>query len=227
LAPADTDTPTLPPQRLTALADGVFAIVMTLLVFQLAVPVVADDDGLAAELAEMWPEFLIYVLSFLVLGVFWLMHHLIFDILERYDTTLIWLNILFLMFASLVPFSTRLFIEHGATTVTALVYGMNMMLVFATALGIFSYATRGHRLVARQLDPQIVRGGRRMGVVYMATLLVSMAVALISPVVSYALYGLFVLAIIAFTLLGRAETVVLLPPAADAETTADPAPRSR
>ena len=211
MARADTDTPTIPPQRLIALADGVFAIVMTLLVFGLAVPLATDGQDLAAELAEMWPEFLIYLLSFLVLGVFWLVHHLIFDTVERYDTTLIWLNIVFLMLASLVPFSTRLFIEHGAVTVTALVYGANLGLLFAIAWATFSYVTVGNRLTARDLDPDIGRGGRRMGYIYVTVMLVATAVSLLSPVAAFILYGGFVMTIIIFTLLGRAEAVVILP----------------
>lgn len=211
MARPDTDTPTISPHRLIALADGVFAIVMTLLVFELAVPLATDGQDLAAELAEMWPEFLIYALSFLVLGVFWLVHHLIFDTVERYDTTLIWLNILFLMLASLVPFATRLFIEHGAVTVTALVYGANVGLLFATAWATFSYVTAGNRLTASDLDPAIVRGGRRMGYVYMAVMIVATAFSPVSPVAAFILYGAFVMTIIIFTLIGRAQAVVILP----------------
>ena len=188
---------------------------MTLLVFGLAVPLATDGQDLAAELAEMWPEFLIYVLSFLVLGVFWLVHHLIFDTVQRYDTTLIWLNIVFLMLASLVPFSTRLFIEHGAVTVTAVVYGANTGLVFAIAWATFLYVTVENRLTASDLDPDIIRGGRRMGYVYMAVMVVATAVSLISPVAAFILYGAFVMTIIIFTLLGRAEAVVILPETSD------------
>ena len=211
MARLDAETPTIPPQRLIALADGVFAIVMTLLVFQLTVPVATETDRLGSALAEMWPEFLIYVLSFLVLGLFWLIHHLVFDPVERYDTTLIWLNILYLMFASLVPFSTGLFIEHGAVTVTALIYGANMTLIFATAWAIFAYATTGHRLASSDLDPEVTRGATRMGFVYMAVMVVAMAVSLVSPVAAYVLYGLFVVTVIVFTMVGRAEVVMILP----------------
>ncbi len=211
MAQPETETPTIPPQRLIALADGVFAIVMTLLVFQLTVPVAAETDRLGSALAEMWPEFLIYVLSFLVLGLFWLIHHLIFDPVERYDTTLIWLNILYLMLASLVPFSTGLFIEHGAVTVTALIYGANMAAVFATAWAIFAYATTGYRLASRDLDSEVRRGATRMGFVYMAVILVAMAISLVSPVAAYVLYGLFVVIVIIFTMVGRADVVMILP----------------
>ena len=220
---------------------------MTLLVFGLAVPLATDGQDLAAELAEMWPEFLIYVLSFLVLGVFWLVHHLIFDTVQRYDTTLIWLNIVFLMLASLVPFSTRLFIEHGAVTVIAVVYGaidelhqsfvpgrdvsfldwiadsVGALLVVSAlvlvwsreARATFLYVTVENRLTASDLDPDIIRGGRRMGYVYMAVMVVATAVSLISPVAAFILYGAFVMTIIIFTLLGRAEAVVILPETSD------------
>ena len=220
MARPETDTPTIPPQRLIALADGVFAIVMTLLVFELAVPLATDDQDLASELGQMWPELLIYVLSFLVLGVFWLMHHLIFDTVERYDTTLIWLNIVYLMLASLVPFSTRLFIEHGAVTATALVYGVNIGLLFATAWATFSYVTTENRLTAEDLDPAIVRGGRRMGYVYLAMTILATSVSVISPVAAFIIYGAFVMTIIIFTLVGRAEAVVLLP-GSSGKTTGD------
>lgn len=221
MAEPDSNTPVIPPQRLIALADGVFAIVMTLLVFELAVPLANDDQDLASELAEMWPEFLIYVLSFLALGVFWLMHHLIFDRVERYDTTLIWLNISFLMFASLIPFSTRLFIEHGASTVTALVYGANLVLLFAMALATFAYAAGDNRLTADDLDSAVVRGARRMGFAYLAIVVVAMVISLVSPVAAFILYGVFVLTIIIFTMLGRAEVVVILPGASSTPSTKD------
>ena len=76
------------PHRILALTDGVYAIVMTILVLELAVPLVtgtAINKELSHGLLEMWPEFLIYGLSFFVLGMFWLMHHFIFDFVNRYS----------------------------------------------------------------------------------------------------------------------------------------------
>ncbi|NTV80265.1 MAG: DUF1211 domain-containing protein, partial [Candidatus Aminicenantes bacterium] len=68
------EAPVISPERLKALADGVFAIVMTLLVLELSVPVakgLSKETGLLRELGKLWPEFLIYGLSFMILGVFW------------------------------------------------------------------------------------------------------------------------------------------------------------
>lgn len=93
--------------RLETLADGVFAIVMTLLVFELRIP---ELPGAAA--ADLWaavvllgPSLLSFIVSFLVLGVYWVGHHSQFQHIRRADQTLLWLNILFLMCVSLVPFS--------------------------------------------------------------------------------------------------------------------------
>jgi uncharacterized membrane protein len=208
---SSTTEPAIPPTRLVALGDGVFAIVMTLLVFQLTVPVLAEDQTLPEALLDMWPDFAMYMLSFLVLGVFWVIHHVLFDVIQRYDTTLVWLNIGFLMFAALVPFSTGLFTEHGATTATAVVYGLTMMSVFATGWAIFSYATRDRRLVAADLDEGLIKGGRLMGMAYMAFMVPSLAVSLLSPTASFVLYGVMVLTIIVATLVGRGEVVLLWP----------------
>lgn len=225
------EDPAVSPQRLQALADGVFAIVMTLLVFELGVPLVADTregDGLGAALRDMWPEFLGYVLSFLVLGVFWLMHHMIFDAIKRYDTTLVWLNIVFLMFAAFIPFSTALFGEHGATTITAIVYGLNMLLVFDLGWAIWVYATSGYRLVEADLDPDLVHGGRVMGGVYTLIMVPPLLIAIAFPVVSFVLYGFVVAAFIVATMLGRGEVVTIWPTRSRAQTeAAEPRDRSK
>ncbi len=179
---------------------------MTLLVLELSVPAVSADE-LAEALAAMWPEFLMYALSLLVLGVYWLMHHMIFDSIDRHDPTLAWLNVTFLMFAALVPFATALIVEHGAVRSTALLYGLDMLAMFFTGWAMWTYAAAGHRLVADSLDERLVRGARRMGVLYCVVLAVPLGLAFISPVTAMVVYGAVVSAFIGFTVAGRWETV--------------------
>jgi hypothetical protein len=102
-----------------------------------------------------------------------------------------------------------LFAEYGATTTTAVVYGLNMISVFGIGWAIFSYATGHRRLVAADLDRDLVRGGILMGVAYMAFMITSLAVSFISPVASFALYGVMVVTIIVTTIVGRGEVVLL------------------
>ncbi len=206
------------PERLRALADGVFAIVMTLLVLELGVPVVkglSSNTELLHQLVEMWPEFLIYGLSFMILGIFWVIHHTIYAEVKRYDTTLVWLNILFLMFVSLVPFSTALVGKNGFIKVTAVIYGINMLLLFNLGWVTFAFITGGRRLVGEGFDPHIIKGGRRMGLVYTLIMVPAIAFAFVNPKVSFIIYALFVLAFIVFTLLGKGEVAMIMPVPSD------------
>ena len=202
------------PDRLRALADGVIAIVMTLLVLELSVPVVtglSSNSELLHKLAEMWSEFLIYGLSFMILGVFWVIHHSVYADVKRYDTTLVWLNILFLMFVSLIPFSTALVGKNGFITVTAVIYGINMLLLFNLGWTTFAFTTGKRRLVGEDYDPKVIKGGKLMGLVYTLIMVPAIGIAFVNPKASFIIYALFVLAFIIFTLLGKGEVAMVMP----------------
>jgi uncharacterized membrane protein len=208
------------PERLQTLADGVFAIVMTLLVLELGVEGIAEtanNAGVIHGLLEMWPKFLIYGLSFLILGIFWVIHHTLFDTILHYNTTLIWLNILFLLFVALIPFSTALFGEYGAMQITALIYGANMLFIFGSGWAIWAYVTGKRRLVDKDLEPAVVRGGSLMGLFYAIIMLSAMGISFLNPAISFFIYGFIVVAFIAFTALGRAEIAMTMPTAHKSE----------
>jgi len=208
--------PTSSPERLQTLADGVFAIVMTLLVLELGVEGIAktsNNKELLQGILEMWPKFLIYGLSFLILGIFWVIHHSIFDAIKRYDTTLIWINILFLMFVALIPFSTSLFGKFGANQITALIYGVNMLLLFNLGWALWAYATGKQRLVDSDLDPALVKGGSLMGLVYTLIMIPAIGISFINPIVSFFIYSFIVVIFIISTALGRGEIAMTLPAA--------------
>ena len=202
------------PHRVLALTDGVYAIVMTILVLELSVPIVigtAINKELSHGLLEMWPEFLIYGLSFLILGIFWLMHHFVFDNIKQYDASLSWINIFFLMCTALIPFSTSLFGAYGAERITAIVYGTNMFLGFLGLTALWLYASTGYRLIDKDLDRNVLKGGTLMGGVYMVATLVAIGISFINPVISFILYFLIGLAIIIFTSIGKSELVIVVP----------------
>jgi uncharacterized membrane protein len=118
--------------RQKTLADGVFAIVMTLLVLELAIPEIHDGTNreLTQALEAMWPKFLAYTLSFMILGVFWLIHHFLFDNIAYYDSRLAWLNTLFLLFVALVPFTTSLLGEYLMEKTPTILYGIQLLIIF-------------------------------------------------------------------------------------------------
>lgn len=115
---------TFSPSRLEALADGVFAIAITLLILEIRLPGSPDSGELGQALRALWPSYLGYVTSFVIIGIMWMNHHTIFRLIERVDHTFIVLNLLLLLFVAFVPFPTRVLAEHlrdrdGQATATA------------------------------------------------------------------------------------------------------------
>jgi uncharacterized membrane protein len=110
--------------RIVAFSDGVFAIAITLLVLTLEVPAGVDDVG--QELRDRADEFLAYALSFAVLGKLWLSHHRFFGSLGRFDGTLLTLNLLYLAFVALVPFTSDLLGEYSGQGVAVILYALNL-----------------------------------------------------------------------------------------------------
>jgi len=93
--------------RLEAFSDGVFAVAITLLVFNLAVPV-PGHGGLGQQLASNWPSFAAYGVSFLTIGIIWVNHHGLFRNFAAVDRALLFLNLLLLFFVVTIPFATAM-----------------------------------------------------------------------------------------------------------------------
>lgn len=147
----------LPKNRLETLADGIFAIVMTILVLDLRVPEVLGPGGLSSELAALWPRFATYFISFVVLGIYWFAHHQVFHFLARVNRTIVWLNIMFFMGVALTPFAASLLGAHTDDRVAVAFYGILLGLLPLLGYGIWSYMTGDHGLVDQQLDPGLVK----------------------------------------------------------------------
>jgi uncharacterized membrane protein len=150
------------PKRLEFLTDGVFAIVMTLLVLDITLPEIVAQPSLQAEiprrLLELWPKFYHYAIGFITLGVFWGYHHLAFHSIKRSDMALVWLNIVFLMFVALIPFSTSIQVwGPQQVQVIQVITMLNNALPVATALILWTYATGKHRLVDSDISPRFVK----------------------------------------------------------------------
>jgi len=165
-AQADSRVPggALSTRRMEAFSDGVLSIVITLLVLQLSIPIVsasATDAELTSRLEEMAPKLFSYVISFAVVGIYWVGHHNLFHFIIYSDRTLLWLNNLFLLCVGFIPFPAALLGAYGTRRVAVIVYGGSLILTGLTLAFIWSYATRNRRLVRHDMDPRVVRGGLR------------------------------------------------------------------
>jgi TMEM175 potassium channel family protein len=119
----------LPLDRFNAFSDGVFAIAITLLVLEIAIP--GAGVSILPALREQWPDFLGYFISFAFIGGIWIAHSGVTKYLKRADTESYTMNLLLLLFVGLLPFSTALMVTHldGADArFSVALYGVNLLL---------------------------------------------------------------------------------------------------
>lgn len=131
--------------RSDALTDGVFAVVMTLLVIDLKLPehsLIHNADDLAQALVALLPEVISWFISFGVLALFWFGHQRAFSQVRNADGKLVALNIGQLAFVSVMPFSAALVGEHGSALLSQVVYSLNMVALATLAWLTLRYVYR-------------------------------------------------------------------------------------
>lgn len=188
----DDPEPGMTTQRIENLADGIFSIAMTLLVLNLALPEVGTGLTLTTELHTLLfgqtHKFFNYALSFILLAIFWIVHHQQFHFIKRTDHTHLWINIFILMFVALVPFSTSLTGDYPDETVAKLFFDLNLFILGSLNALNWTYATKDYRLVDRGLDPRHIAIGNRRDAVIPVVALLAMVLSLIIPKWSSCVY---------------------------------------
>ncbi|GIH16304.1 TMEM175 family protein [Rugosimonospora africana] len=144
------------PRRVTGFTDAVFAIISTLLVLDIRLP--AGTDHLGRSLLALWPSYLAYAITFLLIGQTWVNHHIIFDHIRSVDRILLLLNTLMLMTGAFLPFTASVLAQafrtgHGERAATVF-YGTTFMLGAILFNLIWRYAQHGQRLLAKTIDPE-------------------------------------------------------------------------
>jgi uncharacterized membrane protein len=140
--------------RILALSDGVFAIALTLLILDIVLPARTTDDNLGQALLHIWPRYLAYALSFLVIARYWVIHHQTFKLIVRDNTTLVWLNFLLLFFIAFLPFPTAVIGAHEGSPAAAVLYAVAVGLTSASSAAYLWYATGRGKL----MRPDVGRG---------------------------------------------------------------------
>ena len=186
--------------RTEALTDGIFGVAMTLLVLDIKSPekrTFQSAGDLVTYLAALEHSFAMYVISFVVLAIFWIAHHVLFHFVHHVSRRLLWLNIAFLLLVTLVPFSTDLLGVHGHLTPPVLIYGVNLLALGSLLVFQLRYLAANPEFAAIEFSPAIVAHLGRDIRLLAAIPIASMAVSLVSPRIGMYLYLL--LAIPAFT----------------------------
>ena len=161
----DSDVPVgLPPNRIEALADGIFAVAMTILVLELHVPdlgPVTSEARLLSALRSLVPKALSFGSGFIILGTLWIGHRFQFHYIRRSNRAILWINLAFLMTISFLPFVVALIGTYGAMRGTCILYGTTLVFALTCLLVQWLYAAGpSRRLVAQTLPPEVFVGLR-------------------------------------------------------------------
>lgn len=175
--------------RIVAFSDGVFAIAITLLVLNLGVPEHIRGDDLGPVLWDQRQDLFAYAISFAVIGRFWIVHHRFFSDVVSFDGRLLGLNLFYLAWIVLIPFSSQVLGDHGGDTDAIVLYSANLIGVTLVGAWMFAYA-RGSGLA--QTEPEVARQAQRRTLLVAAVFGASIPVAFIDPdVASFLWLALF------------------------------------
>jgi uncharacterized membrane protein len=173
--------------RLLAISDGVFAFAITLLVLDLTVPILstgATSADLWQALSKQWVSFLSYLTSFFIAGVWWNAHNRNFQYVRNANSTLRWLNLIFLLWIALLPFFTKLLDQYNTLQIAVVFYAIDQ-----TFAGVFMglswwYASKNHRLVDKNLKESVIRSRLWSNVFAPCFFTISIGISFVSPVIA-------------------------------------------
>lgn len=177
-------------ERFSFFSDGVFAIAITLLIIEIKVPAIehATNEELWHSLSEMSLKFLGFLISFAIVGHYWSVHHRIFGYIQKYNATLLWLNLAFLCTVVLLPFSSGLIGEYSSDLhlyIPYVVYVVNVCLVGLMNCILWLYISNPKKsFLTHTISNARIRLGVYRSLVIPIVFLFSLLIFFISPVVS-------------------------------------------
>jgi uncharacterized membrane protein len=189
--------------RIESLAEGVLAVAMTLLILELSNNQEFMETLAAGQLLDISGQIMGYITGFLIIGVYWAVHHHMFHYIRRSDGMLVWLSIFFLLFAVLVPIGTKLNSYPKYQSTFGLVFFSSTSLIsILLLLVIWIYATRDYRLVDENLDEKTINFVRNIILIGSGIFLFSIIGSFVVPEIGYIGFVALIYMIIA-TAMGR------------------------
>jgi len=167
--------------RIGTFSDSVFAVAITLLVLNIHVPSISlhlTNRTLASKLSALWPNYEAFVLSFAIIGIYWILHHLMFRYVERYNGWFLWLNLFFLMCIVFMPFTASLISEYGDTAIATIVYAANLAVASLLMAVIWWYSIGKGQLMIKGFDIELGKHAVLANLCTVLVFLASMPIAL-------------------------------------------------
>lgn len=178
--------------RVEFFSDAVFAIVITLLILDIHVPEVAYS-ALPHALEETVPNLISYLLSFTVIGLYWVGHHYYFRCVKKVNNVLLWLNLFHLLLVSLIPIPTALMGAYPFQPIPILIYGLNLLALNLYSLLVLYYFHTHKQVVTPAFTDEIFKRFINLFLIVNGAYLVAIAISFLSPITSFIIYILTLL----------------------------------
>jgi uncharacterized membrane protein len=176
--------------RLESLGDGVFSVAMTILVIELKLPKVEGNswNDLLHALFQTWQELLCYLVSFILLGIMWFGHRMVFEYISKTNRYFIFLGVLFYMVVCFVPFSTRFLAANTLRWYAISMYGLNLSMCNLTLYAQWIYGINRPSLHARTLPREVKAEARNLFLISPILYSVAIVFSFFIPEISIVIY---------------------------------------
>jgi uncharacterized membrane protein len=157
----DAFVPKVKPEHVVSFGDAIFAFAITLMTLSIDIPDLPEDltePQLLSRLYEMYPQVESYLISFAVIAIFWVSYHQVFNFIKESHISMVYLNLLFLLFITLLSVTTSLVINYSSYQIPYVIYSIIVIMTSSLLALIWWHATKDHRLVDKNIHPLFVRG---------------------------------------------------------------------
>jgi len=157
----DAFVPKVKPEHVISFGDAIFAFAITLMTLSIDIPDLPTNltqQELLSRLNELYPQVESYIISFVIIGLFWISYHQVFNYIIRSNITLVYLNLLFLLLITFLSITTSLVIEYGSYQIPYVIYCVVVIMTSFLLAVIWWHATKDYRFVGKDIHPLFVRG---------------------------------------------------------------------
>jgi uncharacterized membrane protein len=154
-------TPNIKVEHVISFSDAVFAFAITLMAISIDIPDLPSDlsqSQLLDRLRDIYPQIEDYIISFAVIAIFWISYHQVFNHIKGSPISMIYLNLLFLLFITLLSLTTSFVINYGSYQISYIIYCVVVIVTSSLLVLIWRYATKDRRLVDKDMDPLFIKG---------------------------------------------------------------------
>jgi uncharacterized membrane protein len=176
------------PERVMTFTDGVFAIIITILVLEIGVPSDLSEQSLREALDELGPTLIAWMISFMITGMYWVWHRDLFNKIQWVNRDVVWLNLIFMLPAALIPFASSVLGDYHDEPVALHIYGAVLIAVSVVRVIFYRYVTDRPELLWEPMDKKARRLGLLLSSFPIAVYVLAMLLADVAPSASLVLY---------------------------------------